>query len=300
MQKFFRNTLLCLTVFCSIPGPEARAQDNAPALDKDYFRKMEDSLLVTADSIYNIMIPDFRTEQCELFVKQLIRTLKTPGSYNYPFDSLKKTINIVSSPDNKFRIFNWPLAYSDVRVRYYAAIQMNEPELKLIPLFDKTDMLSKPDPYKECTNSDWMGTLIYNIIPKETEEGTVYFILGVNNGNPISNKKMIDPMTFSGNSVRFGAPLFAMGSMESPDKPVNRFILEYKKEASVGMNWDAEYNAIVYDELASEVNDPNRKYTYIPTGQYNGLRWSNGKWRVIENLIPVMELKDGAAPDAGK
>lgn len=291
--------LSALFLLCA-SGFRAHAQRSAADFDKAFFKKMEDSLRVTADSLYNIMIPDFRVEQSEVFARQLVRTLKAPGSFNYPFDSLQNTINIITSPDNKFRIFNWPVAYSDVRIRYYAAIQLNTPELKLIPLFDKTELLSKPDPYKICSGEDWMGTLIYRIIPQETEEGTIYCLLGVNNGNPISNKKIIDPMKFVGNGVSFGAPIFAFGSSESKDKPVNRFILEYKKEASVGMNWDPEYNAIVFDELASEVNDPNRKYTFIPTGQYNGLRWLRGKWRMLENLIPISELKDGAAPEGEK
>lgn len=300
LHRFRLYTVLpALLLLCTFHS-KSYAQAGGSAFDKEFFKKMEDSLCVTADSIYNIMIPDFRVEQSEVFIRQLVRTLKAPGSFNYSFDSLQNTINIITSPDNKFRIFNWPVAYSDVRIRYYAAIQLNTPELKLIPLFDKTDMLAKPDPYKICSGDEWMGTLIYRIMPQETEEGTIYCLLGVNNGNPISNKKILDPMKFVDKGVRFGAPIFAFGSPESRDKPVNRFILEYKKEASVGMNWDPEYNAIVFDELASEVNDPNRKYTYIPTGQYNGLRWLREKWHIQENLIPISELKDGAAPEGGK
>jgi hypothetical protein len=66
------------------------------------------------------------------------------------------------------------------------------------------------------------------------------------------------------------------------------------------MNWDEELKAILFDDIASQINDPNRKYTFVPTGQYNGLRWSNGKWKFVNNLIPVLELQDGKAPEGNK
>jgi hypothetical protein len=62
------------------------------------------------------------------------------------------------------------------------------------------------------------------------------------------------------------------------------------------MNWDAELNAIFFDKLVSQVNDPNRKYTFVPTGQYDGFRWGNDQWNYVEDLIPVDPLKDGQAP----
>ena len=62
------------------------------------------------------------------------------------------------------------------------------------------------------------------------------------------------------------------------------------------MNWDAEFNAIFFDKLISQVNDPNRKYTYVPSGQYDGFKWSNGKWNYVENLIPIENRENGDAP----
>jgi hypothetical protein len=54
----------------------------------------------------------------------------------------------------------------------------------------------------------------------------------------------------------------------------------------------------MFDRLASQVNDPARKYTYIPTGQYDGFRWDGAQWSYVQDLIPPLILKDGEAPDA--
>jgi hypothetical protein len=269
-------------------------------VDFELLHKMEDSLVQSADSMFYTMIPDFRTEYCEQFVKQLIRTLKINGSYYYPFDSLVKKVNIIYPEDKSFRIFNWAIAYSDVRLRYYAAIQMKGEELNLTPLYDNSDLLAKTDEDKIFGPKEWIGGLIYNIITKRVDNKNIYCLLGINDGNPISTKKFIDPLIFTDKGPRFGAPIFAIGSDKNPNQGVNRFILEYKKGVSIGMNWDEEHNAILFDDIASQINDPNRKYTYIPTGQYNGLRWSRGKWKFVNNLIPVLELKDGEAPSGKK
>ena len=54
---------------------------------------------------------------------------------------------------------------------------------------------------------------------------------------------------------------------------------------------------IIFDKLVSQINDPNRKYTFAPTGQYDGLRWENERWNYVSDLIPVTILKDGEAPE---
>lgn len=293
------NLAFCLSSLFCFSIQSANAQ-YSKASNWAQLRIMEDSLVRSADSMFYTPIPDFRTEYCERFVKQLIRTLKIKGSNTYPFDSLSKLINIIAPEDKSFRIFNWGIAYSEVRLRYYGAIQMNQEELKLYPLYDNSDLLTKTDEDKILAAKDWIGGIIYNIITKKWDDESIYCLLGVNDGNPISTKKFIDPMMFTDKGPMFGAPIFAIGSEKNPSKGVNRFILEYKKGVSVGMNWDEEHKAILFDDIASQINDPNRKYTFVPTGQYNGLKWSNGQWRFVSNLIQVKELKDGEAPSSDK
>lgn len=286
---------LCFLHFSKTTKAQNQQNENWQQL-----RLMEDSLIHSADSMFSTLIPDFRTTYCETFVHQLIRTLKIPGSFQYPFDSLQKTINIIYPENKRFRIFNWPIAYSDVRLRYYAAIQMNSDELELYPLYDNSEMLNKTDEDKIQSPKEWIGGLFYNIITKKVDGELIYCLLGVNDGNPISTKKFIDPLRFTDKGPQFGAPIFAVGSEKNPSKGVNRFLIEYKKGVSVSLNWDEEHKAILFDDIASQINDPNRKYTYIPTGQYNGLKWAGDHWKFVNNLIPILELSDGNAPEAKK
>lgn len=257
--------------------------------------KTEDSLILVADSMYNAFIPDERPVYCERFVRQLVRALRTPNSWTYSFSKLSEKINIITAPDNGFRIFNW-IVPQEPRGRYYGAIQMPSEDLKLYPLVDCATELGKTAEDTILTDSRWFGALYYRIVANEVNGQKVYTLFGLNAASPISNKKVLDPLLFTEKGPVFGAPVFNVSSEAHPAQRVNRFIIEYKKDVQASMNWDEDKKMIYFDRLVSQVNDPNRKYTYVPSGQYDGFRWIEGSWNYIQDLIPIQTFKDGEAP----
>lgn len=283
---------LFATIFAAFAlATTVRAQAPAPTM-----QQMEDSLLLTADSMYTAFIPDTRLHYCEQFVRQLVRTLKSPNSYDYPFDKLKEKINIIYPDDKKFRIFNWVIAPSDVTRRYYGAIQMPGEQLKLYPLVDYSKELGKGAEDSVLNNAHWFGALYYRIIAKEVNGEMVYTLFGLNAGNAISNKKLMDPMRLTPSGPVFGMPIFTVMSETNRGQRINRFIIEYKKEVQASMNWDADLGLVYFDKLVSSVNDPNRKYTFVPSGEYDGFKWQNDQWTYVQNLIPPQSFGDGNAP----
>lgn len=292
----------CLVFMCL--ADSALAQGEAPAANVpaisgenlERFHIMEDSMLVTIDSAYNAFIADTRYDYCERFVKQLVRTLKIEKSYLYPFDKLKEKINITVPDDNAFRIFNWDIAPTEVSRRYYGAIQMNAPQLKLFPLIDYSDEMKKGTEDSVLTGGKWLGALYYRIIKHEVDGRKVYTMFGVNSGNPISNKKFMDPMLLTTDGPVFGAQIFNVKASGAPNRYVNRFVMEYKKEVQAGLNWNEERQMVIFDKLVSQVNDPNRKYTYVPSGAYDGFKWEQDHWAYQPDIIPIQNLKDGEAP----
>lgn len=241
--------------------------------------------------MYNAFVPELRQHYCETFVRQLVRALKTPDSYKYPFKNLDTVINIIYSDDHKFRIFNWAVLVSTMSIRYYGAIQMDEEQLKLYPFRDYTLEIGNGIEDSILTGGKWYGAIIYDIISHEVNGKTIYTLIGKNASNVNTNIKVLDPMYFTDKGPVFGAPIF-----NKPGKKVNRFVLEYRKDVNVSMKWDKEYNAITFDRLISQMNDPKRKNTFVPTGQYDGFKWDNEKWNFIEDVIPVQVFKDGEAP----
>lgn len=276
-----------LLLLCTVT---VKAQDGFQQI-----KTIEDSLLITADSMYNGFMPEVRSIYNEKFIKQLVRVLKNPNSFNYPFDSLGTKINIIYPEDKSFRIFNWTVP-ADVTTRYYGAIQMPGEQLKLYPLIDCSTELGKLSEDTVLTEGRWYGALIYRIMKNDLQDKSVYTLFGKNASSPISNKKLMDPMTLTDKGPVFGAPIFNVRSQARPNDRVNRFIIEYKKDVQASLNWDNELNIVFFDKLVSQVNDPNRKYTYVPSGAYDGFRWIDGYWNYLQDIIPVEALKDGQAP----
>ena len=139
------------------------------------------------------------------FIPELVKALKTPNSFHYPFDSLKN-VSIIKPADNSFRIFTWtvPLLVSST-YRYYGAIQMNSEELKLVGLEDKSANAGSVED-KVLTPSEWFGSLYYNV--KQVAHGSkkYYMLFGWDGNNERSDMKVLDVLHFEDEKPVFGAP----------------------------------------------------------------------------------------------
>ena len=74
-----------------------------------------------------------------------------------------------------------------------------------------------------------------------------------------------------------------------------RLILEYKKNASPRLVYDKEQDMIIYEHLVSQSGEAKKKYTYIGDGDYEGLKWKDGKWVHIDKIF-TQTTKEGEEP----
>lgn len=257
-------------------------------------KKKEDSLKSLSMQIIQGRNSSDRFVADSHFTRMFVRALKTPYSFNYKFDSLI-TISQVIPKDSTFRIFTWQLIVNDRITRQHGAIQIKTPDgsLQLFPLIDKSDVMSNMiDTVGD--NNGWMGALYYHIIQKEAAGKKYYTLLGYDENDMNSNKKIVEVLTFVDNKPVFGGSFFSYpdSSMRDGDK---RLIMEYKKNSGPRLVYDEDQDMIIYEHLVSESNEPLKKYTYIGDGDYEGLKWKDGKW-VHVNKVYNQQLKDGEAP----
>lgn len=267
----------------------------AQSVDITIMKKFEDSLCKYADSFIHTPLPMDKAAYNEKFIKTLRNALSQPNAYAYGFDSLKNIIHIIEPSDKKFKIFNWVLIVSNFHRRYYGAIQKNDGTL--IPLFDNSKTIEEEGRQNEVlTEKDWYGCEYYNIHKITTKNGTdMYAIFGYNNNAFYSKKKILDHIYFNEKGeIRFGAPIIQM-----PQGTLHRYIMEYKKESIANLNYNKDEKKIIFDRLASDIGDPNKKYTYVPVGQLDGFQWDGEKWNFLQDAIPVLRLQDGQAPIDG-
>lgn len=274
----------------------AGAQQLSPEQLKD-FGTREDSLKGFAYNIVNAETATERFVADSQFIRMLVRTLKQPYSFYYPFDSLE-TISRLYSPDSTFRIFTWQFKKDEYMYLQEGAIQMNRPDgsLKLFPLFDVSMFTAKPDDSVR-TRLNWIGAIYYRIILKTWQGRKYYTLLGFDGYSETANKKWMEVLTFTPEGEpRFGGPFFSF-KQDSVHKPIQyRFNIEYKKEAATRFNYDPSMDMVVFDHLVPEGDHPEKKDTYIPDGDFEGFKWEDGRWVHIEKNLFTYKLKDGQFP----
>ncbi len=232
-----------------------------------------------------------------LFTRGFVKALKINHSFNYPFDSIT-SVSKLYAPDSSFRIFTWQMMRDYTYYRQRGAIQMKTEDgsLKLYPLFDVSDFTDKPnDSIRDSKN--WIGAIYYKILLNNDGDKKVFTLLGYDENGPRSNKKWIDILTFDANGKpQFGGNYFKFEPDTSKHKKsVKRFNVEYKKESKMRILFDKEENMIIYDHLASENDEPESLYTYVPDGSYEGFKWKNNHWEHIAKLA-TQSLGNGNAP----
>ncbi len=266
----------------------------AQALGQPSGNKNQQQLLAFQDSLKEIsykMVNDSiepeRYNASFKLIKTLVSALKTPYSFNFPFDSLK-SISIQSSSDKRFRIFGWHVMNNDGSYRYYGTIQMNKPDgkLELFPLIDYTSVFKNPSD-STTSNDKWFGAQYYKIISVLNNVPIPYYVLLGWKGNTIkSTKKIIEILYFKDGKAHFGMPVFDGDPKNSGKK---RIVFEYDRRASMFLNYETTTNTIVFDHLAPP--DPQLKgkfELYGPDFSYDGFKLVNGRWKFIQDL----ELKN--------
>ena len=255
-------------------------------------QQKEDSLKDYSIKIIQGISAENRFNADSMFTRVLVRALKTKHSFHYPFDSLQ-TVSILYSPDSVFRIFTWQLVINENVIRQHGAIQMKtyDGSLKLYGLIDKSDVTSNIADTIGNHNG-WIGAIYYKIIAKRSSNQNYYTLLGFDENNIRSSRKIIEVLNFINDEPVFGGRYFSYENDGVFKSARSRYIMEYKKEAGPRLNYDKELDMIIVEHLVSESNQPNKKWTLIGDGDYEGFKWMNGKWVHVEKVFNVMTCKE--------
>ncbi|QKJ29619.1 hypothetical protein HQ865_07590 [Mucilaginibacter mali] len=220
------------------------------------------------------------------FIKTLVSALKINNSFLFKFDSLK-TISILNSPDNKFRIFSWYVMHDDGSYRFYGSIQMNTGgPLVLHGLEDYSPLQTNPED-SVVNNRKWFGAQYYKIIPVYAQK-PYYVLLGWKGNTVESTKKVIEVLSFVDNKPQFGLPVF-----DGNSKTRRRVVFEYTRTVSMLLRYVPEQNLIVFDHLVPpDKKMKDRPQTFGPDLSYDGYKLQNGHWQFVSNL-DMKNIPDG-------
>ena len=250
-----------------------------------------DSLLIRREQQLKTYLNNLRTSRTaeektknnDIFKSYLLETISIEGAFAYPFSELK-TLGSIKSPDNAFRLFNWNVEQEDRSNKYFCFVlrfDEKKKEWKTIELVDNSASMM-PRTEEILDEKNWYGALYYKIIPVEKSNKTLYTILGWD-GNPGTNTKLVDVLSFSGNKVKLGSPIFKMN-----DGLHKRLYFEHSKKAFMSLNYDEARQRIVYDHLSPETPNLVGFYEYyVPDLSYDELYFQNNKWNVHEDVVGI-------------
>jgi hypothetical protein len=241
-------------------------------------RRYQDSLKKLGHEMINNENDVERKNANYTFIRTLVSALKINNAYAFNFDSLK-TLSILRSPDNKFRVFSWFVMNEDGSYRFYGTLQMNTGgKLQLYPLEDYSALLKNPED-SVTDNRKWYGAEYYKIIPI-TGANPYYVLLGWKGHTVKSTQKVIEVLSFKGGKPQFGLPVFTGNK-----KTRNRVVFEYNRQVSMLLRYVPELNMVVFDHL-SPPDDKLKAQpeTYGPDLTYDGYKLLNGKWQYKDNL----------------
>ena len=95
--------------------------------------------------------------------------------------------------------------------------------------------------------------------------------------------------------MTFGAPIFKIGK-----KPQNRFIIEYKEDASASMKYHEKEERILFTHLIPLSDEVKGLFDfYVPDGSVDALNLRNGKFIFQENVETIEEINIPARKNLG-
>ncbi len=231
------------------------------------------------------------------FLKHMNYALRVQGSYNFKFDSLK-SVSIIYSPDNVFRIISWNLVLNDERFHYYGVIQYNPEYYKKIkdtanlrpfyPLIDRSEKFTNVLDTTVDQNF-WWGANYYKIIPVKTKKQTYYTLLGWNGHNARSNKKVVESLYFEKNKPMFGAPIFDL----LYKRPLKRMVFEFANNATMTLRYEEKKGYLIYESVVpTRPQDQGHPETYLPDGSYDYLLFNKktGIWMKQSGMLKDFDL----------
>lgn len=292
MKKIVLISLLMAAALMQVQAQHARIAPNHLL----YLRMLNDSLGKSSVRILDALFPLERIRADSLFTRQLVRGMVVPYSYYFPFDSIE-VAPILYPKDSSFRIITWHYTLNEADYRQKGVLQINTSDgsPRFFPLYDASEYTDEPqDSVRD--NRNWIGAVYYKLIEKEWQGKKVYFLFGYDENNGVTTRKWIDPLTFTEDGEpRFGGNFFRVPKGPQFEPTNRRYLLEYKTGARARLNYDEEEDMVIMDYLISESNEPEKRYTLVPGGDYSGLRWNNGAWEYIDRLDVYM-LGDGNEP----
>lgn len=278
-------------LFCNTT---VRAQQSDTLAYKSYL----DRLKIYGDSLLKGSSDSVRTINHQNFSLLIDSILHQPTSTSLTFYQVP-ALSVVTSPDNKFRIFNWMLQAVDKNhFAYFGYVQVFDKKTgSLIYKLNEKEYADNPAAELVKVNpSEWYGCIYYKIIHQHKKKKDYYLLLGWAPHTNASTRKVIEPFVLNTPKITFGANVLKVGG-----RGKMRMIFEYNSQVTMNLRFDDNLDLLVFDHLSSSDPRPESKGIYSlygPDLSYDGLKFEDGYWTLLKDIDPHNKSNnEGKKPD---
>ena len=134
---------------------------------------------------------------------------------------------------------------------------------------------------KILSPKNWWGAYYYDVSTMKSKGKTYYILLGWDGNNKLSNKKVIEPMSFSKSGrIKFGANIFKVTKGYK-----KRILFEFSSDVVMSLKFHDKQKLIVFDHLAPLASNlSGERVFYGPDLSYDAFELKKGKWHLVSNI----------------
>jgi len=275
-----RRTIVYFLIFISTA---ALSQEISPAMQlKKVYEFTQSGIKPLVKQLYAAKSTEEQININKKLLAAFEEAIQIPETFNYEFDSLKKDIGVLISPDNRFRFIQSKFT----EIKKSGSHKKTKIEtLQLYPLTDKSSEIKNPE-NAITDNKKWFGALYSKIIIKKTKSKTYYTLLGWDGNDKFSQKKIIEVLTFDPT----GAPRFGADIFNYDRKFPKRVIFEFSATCNMSLKFSNKKDSIIFGHLAPTQPQLEGQFQYYCSDMsFDGFGFKKGKWNYMPDVHAVNE-----------
>ncbi len=277
--------------------------------------KFEAQLVNLFEEVYEAPTDNERYHANEAVVQLFANVLTYEESVKWRWN-FGTRVSVLTSSDNKFRIFTWPVRRDNGEIECFGFVQAydeKEEEWVVTELHDKSEDIINVEQSTLDANQ-WFGTVYQELITLKYEGQNFYVLLGGASVDLLVQRKVMEPISFKrgGGVPQFGLPVFRR------DPTRRRMVMAYtttamanlryeeqftheveKKRVKQGgktvvqeINHDEKRQMIIFDQLEPQVQGMEGLFQYyVPSGAEMAYIFREGKWELHDNAQGRLENK---------
>lgn len=255
--------------------------------DKPIFAVPDLDLRLAMELIADIKTPRYTKDAAiALTNKQLEKLLSQPDAFTANLAWLPRLM-AVSNNDHTLRVCTYMAQYTNFDSQCHGFLLFNTPlGTKLVALTDCSDDIKNPERAK-LTDKKWFGAVYSSLREVTFDKRTYYTLLGYKQTDGLVKTRVIEILTFVGDKVQFGAPVF-----RHEKATYLRRIFQYSANANMMMRFDERKDMLVFDHLSPSNSMFAGEYRhYGPDFSYDGYSETRDGWK-FESDIDLRRSRD--------